>query len=475
MPGHHWQRLQRQNTSDDGSAETRLNKAVLFGVLLITALHAFDELVLVIALPAIAAELGADQWYGLIIAGYVLASIIGMAWAGQRIDATSPRRVLQCGAAFFVAGLLLAMSSQQTAVFLFARILQGIGGGIGWTLAFGLISLLCESAEKPRAVAAMDVAWIIPSLLAPLIGGILIDYLNWRWIFALQLLPVFIALALIAPRITQLDKPHATQTLQQHLAPIIDACRIAVGTGALLYALAQPVGPAWLLLPLAFVIVRNPLQRCMPADWLRLRDPLGASLFTAMMAFLVFYGLEAWQPLYLTELKGFSTLTAGLALTCASLSWMLSSQLTAHNRLPSLLDSHSARLVCGMLILLTSFLLFGLLLGGVMPAIASYAVLGLAGFGMGLCFNTARSTALQHTPAGKEGFVAGAISLSVSLGLSLATGIGGALRNHATSSGGTLQDAMELIWLFSVAMAVVTTLLLWLHHSRLHRIAHVTT
>ena len=417
------------------------------------------------SMPAPAGELSADSWYGLIIAVYVLASIIGMAWVGKRIDEISPLQVLQTGAAFFASGLVLAMLSQHTAVFVVARILQGIGGGIGWTLSFSLVSLLCPPEAKSRAIAAMDVAWTVPSLLAPLIGGMLIDHFHWRWIFALQLLPVAISLLLIAPRIRHLNKPVAPYSLWYQLTLVFDACSIAVGTGLLLYALGQPLGLVWALLPVAALIVYTPLRRCMPEHWLLLRDPLSASLFTAMMGFLVFYGLEAWQPLYLMELKGFSSLTAGLALTAASVCWMLSSQMTAHNLLPAMLQSYSARLVFGMSILTFSMLLYALLLINAAPAGFTYIVFSLAGLGMGLCFNTARSTALAHTPAGKEGFVAGAISLSVSLGLSLATGIGGALRNHATAVGGELQDAIELIWVFSMSMAVVTIALLWWHHA----------
>ncbi|MES2604762.1 MAG: MFS transporter [Pseudomonadota bacterium] len=443
-----------------------MNPAVLFGVLLITALHAFDELVLVIALPAIAGELAAADWYGLIIASYVLASIIGMAWAGKRIDVAGPRQVLQAGAGFFCCGLLLAVVSQNTTVFLIARILQGVGGGIGWTLAFGLISLLSPPAQKPRAVAAMDVAWIIPSLLAPLIGGVLVDYLSWRWIFVFQLLPVVIAFLLITPRIRHLDKPAsvAAQHRKQQLVIMIDAIAIALGTGLMLYAFGRPVGAVWLLIPLALFLVRAPLARCMPAGWLRLQSPLSASLFIAMMGFMVFYGLEAWQPLYLIELRGFTTLSAGLALTSASISWMVTSQLSAHNRLPSWLQVYSARFLAGLGLLLLSLLLFGLLLEQWLPALSIFAVMACAGFGMGLCFSTARATAMAYTTPGQEGFVAGAISLSVSLGLSLATGIGGALRNQVAAKGGDLNEAMAWIWLFSLLMALLTTALLWRHH-----------
>jgi MFS family permease len=442
-----------------------VNKAVLSGVLLITALHAFDELVLVIALPAIANELKAADWYGLIIAVYILASIIGMAWSGKRLDASSPRHMLHVAAAFFGSGLLLALSSQNTAMFLLARTLQGVGGGIGWTLAFGLISLLSPPNEKPKAVAAMDVAWIIPSLLAPLIGGVLVDYLNWRWIFTAQLLPLAVALLLISPRIRHLDKPPLAAVHWQHtLTELLNACRIALGIGLLLFALGRPLGLTWLLLPVAGLCVYKPLQACMPAAWLQLKTPLSASLFSAMMGFMVFYGMEAYQPLYLIDVRGFSTMTAGLVLTAASVSWMCASQMTAHNWLPAALNSYSARLLSSMALLILSVAIFGLLLFDWIGAGWAYAIWCFAGFGMGLGFNTARATAMTHTQKGQEGFVAGAISLSTSLGLSLSSGIGGALRNQVSAQGGTLNDAIALIWVMALLMALLSLALLWRHH-----------
>ncbi len=445
-----------------------MNRAVLWGVLLITALHAFDELVLVIALPAITGELNAVNWYGLIIAGYILASIVGMAWAGKRLDETSPRYILNVACAFFIGGLSLAIISEHTALFMLARILQGIGGGIGWTLSYGLVSLVCPPAYKPRAVAAMDAAWIIPSLLAPLIGGVLVDHLNWRWIFAVQLLPVVLAQVLISPRIRHLDKNAAVaaDNTRQSLTLMLNALRIAFGVGLFLYVLGQPFGVLWLLLLVMVFAVYQPLATLMPAGWLHLLTPLSASLFVAMMAFLVFYGMEAYQPLYLIQVRGFTTMTAGFVLTTASLSWMFASQLAARNLLPAMLHTYSARLLAGMGLLIASMLLFGLLLFRVIPVFLAYAIWCVAGLGMGFCFSTARATALAFTPKGQEGKVAGAISLSTSLGLSLSSGIGGALLNQVSAYGGQLNQGIALIWIFSLTMALLSAALLWWHHRR---------
>lgn len=444
-----------------------MKPSILIGILLITALHAFDEMVLVIALPAIAADLGSANWYGLVIAGYILASIVGMTWAGKEMDKSGPLKVVLTAAVFFGVGLVLAVFSWDTSSFMFARILQGIGGGMGWTISFGLISLLSDDDQKPKAVAAMDIAWIIPSLLAPLVGGYLVDYLSWRWIFVVQTLPLSIALLLVCPRIKHLKgNPDSVEVDASTLvSPVLfNAARLALGCGLILYLLGTPLGWLWLSLIPAFWYTAKPLHQSMPEGWLRLDSPLSASLIVACLAFLIFYSMEAYQPLYLIEVRGLSTLQAGLILTCASLCWMTGSQLTARGIIPG---GHSQRILIGLSILSVGIASLGILLYTNVSLLWAYPLWGIAGMGMGITFNTARSTAMIHTVPGQEGLVAAGISLSVSLGLSLATGFGGAIKNQASLLGYSLNSAIISIWIMSLLIAAFSWALLFWHHRKM--------
>lgn len=433
-----------------------MNPTILAGVLTITALHAFDELVLVISLPTIAADLGTTGGYGLVISSYILASIVGMALAGKQLDRSGPGLSLLYAGGFFLSGLLLAITATNTLTFTLARILQGIGGGIGWTLAFALISLVCPPDKKPKAIAAMDIAWVVPSLLAPVIGGVLVDYFNWRWIFAIQIVPLTLAIALILPRVKHL-KGHGQEPAD---SVVLGAARIALGCGMILYALAQNIGWIWLMIVPAIFIGLGPLNRAMPTDWWRFSSPLSASLLMAIFGFLIFYGMEAYQPLYLIEIRGLSTLQAGLVLTCASLCWMLGSISAANGWLS---DSYQVRLLLGCSLLSLGILSLGVLFLSWVPVIWAYLSWSIAGLGMGICFNTCRSTAMEYTPAQQEGFVASAISLSASIGLGLAAGLGGAIKNQVDYVGGSLETGIQGIWLMSLGLAVVAIFLLVRH------------
>ena len=437
-----------------------MNRSVLFGVLLITALHAFDEMVLVIALPAISSDLGSGSWYGLIIAVYILASIVGMTWAGQAMDRSGPAKVVLTAAIFFTSGLLLAVVSWNTFSFMFARILQGVGGGMGWTLSFGIISLLSDDDQKPKAVAAMDVAWIFPSLLAPLVGAVFIDYMSWRWIFAAQLLPLALAVSLVYPRIMHL---RGHKNARSNFNVLINAARLALGCGLLLYLLGTPIGWWWLGLIPSFFLMAKPLHESMPVGWARLDTPLSACIILACLAFLVFYSVEAYQPLYLIEVRDLSTLQSGLILTCASVCWMFGSQMTARGWIPG---NYSQRILIGFTVLSLGIGSLALLLFTSASLLWAYPLWSVTGIGMGIAFNTARATAMQHTQPGQEGLVAAGISLSVSMGLALATGFGGAIKNQTFEAGYSLNTAITTIWLMSICIAILSWLLLWWHHRK---------
>lgn len=430
-----------------------MNRSLLIGVLLVTAVHAFDELVLVVAMPVIAADLGAQGQYGLIIASYVLASIVGMNWAGREMDRRGPLPVFLTAMVLFVIGLLLAASAANTLAFVVARVLQGIGGGMGWTLTFGLISLLAPTEEKPRAVAAMDVAWVIPSLMAPLIGGVLVDYFNWRWVFLIQLLPVAAALVLIWPRIRGMggDGRAADPWL------LMRSIRIAVGVGVLLYCLGTAPSALWLLALPALWLMWKPFALSMPERWWQLSTPLSLSLMIALLAFLAFYAMEAYQPLYLIDVRGVSTMQAGMVLTCASVFWMLGSQAAARDWLRR---GYQRRLLLGFTMIGIGIASMGVMVFLDWSAHWAYPSWCFTGLGMGITFNTCRSTSMLNTPPGQEGVIGGSVNLSISLGLSLATGFGGAIKNHTAMMGGSLNLAIQGIWLLSVAVAVFACLLL---------------
>jgi Arabinose efflux permease len=385
---------------------------LLIGLMLITALHAFDELVLVIAMPAIASQLGGGDLYGLSIASYILASLVGMCWAGKRIDQKGPAYVLRLGLTLFTLGIVLAIVSWSPTSFIVARILQGIGGGIGWTTTFALVNLVFVGNERARTISTLDIAWVVPSLLAPPIGGYFVDYMSWRWIFVVQLVPVILVALLVFPRIA-----HLTKFTNERSDPsmVWQALRISLGTAALLYLVSQPPSWLWLLTVPAILIALPAFNRMMPAQWWRGATSLSLPIATAIISFTAFYGLQTYQPLFLVDQLHFRTTDVGLLLTAACITWMAGSYLSSRlyptlSRLQSM-QLGSVLLILGIVIIaistapqvsaiapfipvnLTTYL---------SPLYGGYLAWAFAGLGLGFIFNAARTAAMENTPKTKR-------------------------------------------------------------------------
>jgi len=432
-----------------------MNRLVLTGLLLIVALHAFDEFVLLIALPTIADSLGSAQWYGIVIASYILASIVGAMWSGSRIDERGPLHVFQIAAGCFASGLVITVFAETTSTFIIARLLQGFGGGVAWTFSFALINLLCRDDQKSGAIAALDIAWVLPSLIAPSIGGWLVDYWHWHWIFIIQLPVLFIAYLFIAPRIKQLAKPACPINWKI----IIDALRVAFGTAAMLYIIATPLSWVWLLIPIMLFVSMAPYNRFMPKDWWQLKTPLSIAIAVATPAFIILYGIEAYLPLYLIEARDLSSINAGFVLSTASIGWMLGSMLQV--KVQHRLSAHKAMIV-GFSGMTFSVVLMLLVIN--YPTISAYwcyPIWALTGVGMGIAFNAARTSALYNTEKNQDGATATSITLAANLGVGLASGVGGAMKNHILAAGGTLDDTMQAICLLAIAAGIVLIIMLF--------------
>ncbi|WP_156492508.1 MFS transporter, partial [Oleiphilus sp. HI0080] len=118
--------------------------ALIIGLVIAVTIHAYDELVLAIAMPTITEELNGFEWYGLAFASYLLTTLIGVVWAGQDTDRRGPLRIFLIGYVAFGFGLVLAGFAQSMEALMIGRALQGLGGGISWTVAFATINLAYE-------------------------------------------------------------------------------------------------------------------------------------------------------------------------------------------------------------------------------------------------------------------------------------------------------------------------------------------
>lgn len=147
-----------------------------------------DSTVIATALPTMAKVFGYDpQHMSVALTSYLLSLAVFIPASGWIADRYGARNVFRIAIVVFTIGSVLCGLSQSLAFLVCARILQGLGGAM--MVPVGRL-LLLRTAAKTELVAAM--AWLTtPALLGPVVGpplgGFIVTYLDWRWIFNINI------------------------------------------------------------------------------------------------------------------------------------------------------------------------------------------------------------------------------------------------------------------------------------------------
>ncbi|MGE5523727.1 MAG: MDR family MFS transporter [Rhodospirillaceae bacterium] len=148
---------------------------------------AVDQTLLATATPAIAASLGGLRDTSWIAVAYLLASATIVPVYGRLGDAHGRRTLLFVALGVFAIGSLACALAQSFPQLVAARVLQGIGGGGLMTLSQAMIGELVPPLERVRFQGYFALVFTSASIGGPVIGGIVVTHLDWRWLFIANL------------------------------------------------------------------------------------------------------------------------------------------------------------------------------------------------------------------------------------------------------------------------------------------------
>ncbi|WP_379128674.1 MDR family MFS transporter [Paenibacillus sp. sgz500958] len=310
----------------------RDRKLILTGVLLATFLAAIEGTVTGPAGPAIAGDFEGIQWLSWIFTAYLLAMAVTTPIFGKLSDLFGRRPIFIGGAVVFLTGSLLCGVSQSMGQLILFRAVQGLGAGALIPMTFTIIGDIYSIKERAKTQGMLSSVWGISSLVGPLLGGYVVDYLSWRWVFVFNLPFGLLSIAFIA-RYLKEEKLYRKASID-----IYGVMLFAAGMGALLYALTTggndlPWGSPLLLSILAgallLLIVFIAVERRVPEPML----PLGlfsvrniaVSTGTNLLVSTLIIGLSTYVPLWVQGVSGKSATLSGLLLAPMSVGWMFGS------------------------------------------------------------------------------------------------------------------------------------------------------
>lgn len=404
------------------------------GLLLIVTTVAYEALAVATILPDTAANLGGLALYGWAFAAFMLANLFGVVVAGWAIDRAGAAPPFLAGAGLFVAGLLSAGLAPSMAVLIGARAVQGLGAGFIGSVAYAVIGRGYPEEVRPRMLALTSSAWVIPGVLGPALAGLVGESVGWRWVF-LSVVPL--------PPIAVLCVLPALRTLRPAGAPapagarLLAAAVLTTGAAAFTAGLGLGLQPAGLALAVTGAALTIPaLRHLLPPGTLRVAPGLPAAVALMGLLNMVFFGVDAFVPLALSDVRGQSAAFTGLALTAGTLAWTGGAWLQATWASRVRRDRLAG---AGLLVLALGIAGMILVVFPWTPLVVALATWGVAGLGIGLAYGTFTLTILDEAPPAQQGASTAALQLAAMLGTALGTGVGGVVVAGTTSPGFGIQ------------------------------------
>ena len=430
-----------------------------------------DSTVVTLALPDVQRDLGADanelQW---ILNAYLLTLAVLVVTAGRLGDVLGRRRVFLGGLLVFTAGLVLAATASGMELLILARVVQGAGGAAMLTLSLAIVAEAFGDATRPRALGIWAGVSALALSLGPILGGLLIDALSWRWVFWIGVPPLAFGYLI--------TRAAARETKDEQADPHVDWAGLAsltVGLGCVVLALVEGGEWGWgsaatLLVGalgvgglVAFALVEPRVRApVVELSLFRNRPYLGASA-AAFCLVGTWWGVIFYFPQYLQEILGYSAVASGALVLPITAPMAIISPLA-----PRLIAKVGVRLpmtlgmACGTV---------GVLLLTRLDATSGYGTLLpgflLFGIALGLVYAPMSTAAMAAMPHAQAGIAAGVLAMNRMVAGAFALAGMGALfgelqRRHA---GDPLREAYTFalsrsLWLL-VALGAAGTLLTW--------------
>lgn len=153
------------------------------GLLVAMFIAALDQTIMSTALPTIAGQLGGLGELPWVVTVYVLGAAASTPLWGKASDLYGRKGLLRVGVALFIGFSALSGAAQSIGELIAFRALQGIGAGGVMTLAMATVGDLVAPRERGRYQGYIQLTFLLASLAGPLLGGLFVDHLSWRWAF----------------------------------------------------------------------------------------------------------------------------------------------------------------------------------------------------------------------------------------------------------------------------------------------------
>lgn len=295
----------------------------------IISLVGFEALAVATAMPTVVESLNGMHMYALAMGAPLAAQMMTIALAGPWSDSLGPRSCLTVGIVLFSSGLLLAAVAPSMLLFVVGRAVQGLGGGLSIVPLYTIIGSSVQPAHQSKFFTAFAAAWILPALIGPTIAGFVVMRWSWRWIFGVVpvLMLVFLPLIMrVTTRVAPEPRPFDKEGLRRNLLPaVLAGFAVAVLQVTSGRSHDEFNAAAYVTILCSGIIALVAVRPLLPRGTFTSRRGLASTVLLRGTVNSTFIATEAYLPLMLKQVHGWSPFQAGLILLVGSLTWALGS------------------------------------------------------------------------------------------------------------------------------------------------------
>ncbi|ART76161.1 MFS transporter [Sutcliffiella horikoshii] len=423
--------LERQEVKQASPNKTK-KPLVLAAIMLAMFMAAIEATIVSTAMPAIAADLGGFSLYSWVFSSYLLMNAVTVLIYGKLSDLFGRKPILTFGIIVFLIGSLLCGMATSIEMLIVFRFIQGFGAGAVMPIASTIVGDMYTKEERAKIQGYLSSVWGISAILGPAIGGLLVQYVSWRFVFWVNI-PLGI-LAIIGLYLFL----HEGVEKKKHSIDYAGAGLLFVSVSSFMLVMVEGgvrwewiSAPVFSLISLSlitfiFFILQEKRAKdpMMPFDIWQERSILIANT-TSLTTGVMLIGISSFLPAFVQGVMERPPIVAGFTLTTMSIGWPIAAMIAG--RLLLKIGFRTTSIIGGVALILGSIIFMTLSPddGPVWAAFGSFMI----GVGMGFS-TTAFIVSIQSTvPWQKRGVATASNMFMRTLGSTIGAALLGGILN----------------------------------------------